>query len=298
MNKRFFGVLVFAFVVSACGAWIIYRQLISHAPAPAPGRPTSQIVLAAHDLEQGAILVADDVRLADWPGPIPEGASSKLQDFLGRGVITEIYSKEPVTESRLAAKGAGGGLASMIPAGMRAFAVRVNEVAGVAGFVTAGMRVDVVINGSAPGADAALGTQARTLLQNIQVLSAGQDYKKDSEGKPVVTQVVNLLVTPEQAEKLSLAANQTSVQLILRNPLDQEIASTPGAALGSLFRPGGAKLPVDVAVPPKPRIAAPPPRPVVREVAAPVKKEAPFTMEVISGTQKSEKQFDPEGGDK
>src|ERR1035438_5284958 len=82
---------------------------------------------------------------------IPDGASSKVEDFVGRGVITEIYSKEPVSESRLAGKGAGGGLASMIPEGMRAFAVHVNEVVGLAGFVTAGMHVDVVINGIPPG---------------------------------------------------------------------------------------------------------------------------------------------------
>jgi pilus assembly protein CpaB len=207
MNKRFVGVLIFAFVVAACGGLITYRSLISRGPAPSAAPPLARIVLAAHNLEAGMVLNEGDVKLADWPGP-----SSKAQDFVGRGVIAEIFSQEPVSQSRLAAKGAGGGLAALIPEGMRAFAVRVNDVAGVSGFVTAGMRVDVVINGNPPGADAALGTQARTPLQNVEVLSAGQDFKKDAEGKPVVSQVVNLLVTPEQAEKLSLAANQTSVQ--------------------------------------------------------------------------------------
>jgi pilus assembly protein CpaB len=157
------------------------------------------------------------------------------------------------------------------------------------------MRVDVVINGTPPGGDAALGTQARTLLQNIEVLSAGQDFKKDAEGKPVVSQVVNLLVSPEEAEKLSLAANNTSVQLVLRNPMDRQIAPTPGAALISLFRPNGAKPPVEPDV--KPRAPAPE-RPVVHEVATPAKKEVPFTMEIISGTQKTEKNFEGAGGDK
>jgi pilus assembly protein CpaB len=140
-----------------------------------------------------------------------------------------------------------------------------------------------------------LGTQARTPLQNIEVLSAGQDFKKDAEGKPVVSQVVNLLVTPEQAEKLSLAANQTTIQLILRNPLDRQVAPTPGAALASLFRPVGAKPKAaaeEVAKPSKPA----PQRPVAHEAAAPAKKEAPFTMEIISGAQKSEKEFETEGG--
>lgn len=292
MNKRFFGVLLFAFVVAALGGLVTYRQLLNHAPAR-PAQPLARVVLAAHNLEAGSILGPGDVILADWPGPIPDGASSKPDDFVGRGVITEIYAKEPVSESRLAAKGAGGGLAAMIPEGMRAFAVRVNEVAGVAGFVTAGMRVDVVINGNAPGADAALGTQARTPLQNIEVLSAGQDFKKDAEGKPVVTQVVNLLVTPEQAELLSLAANQTTIQLILRNPLDRRVAATPGAALAGLFRPGAKPLAEPVAAP-KPPSPAPPPLLVTHEAAAP--PPAPFTMEIISGTQKTEKQFDAAGG--
>ena len=290
MNKRFVGVLIFAFVVAALGGWITYRQLISHAPTVVQGRPSARVVLAAHNLEPGVIVGADDVTLSDWPGPVPDGTSSKPEDFVGRGVITEIYTKEPVSESRLAAKGAGGGLASMIPEGMRAFAVRVNEVAGVAGFVTAGMRVDVVINGNAPGADPSLGTQARTLLQNVEVLSAGQDFKKDAEGKPVITQVVNLLVNPEQAERLSLAANQTTVQLILRNPMDREVATTPGAALAGLFRPT-AKAP-DASR--KPRVQAPQ-RLVAYEAAA---KPVPFTMEIISGATKTEKQFKAEGGDK
>ena len=291
MNKRFLGVLIFAFVVAALGGLITYRQLLNHAPARA-AQPLAHVVLAAHDLEAGSILGPGDVTLADWPGPIPLGASSKPDDFVGRGVITEIYAKEPVSESRLAPKGAGGGLAAMIPTGMRAFAVRVNEVAGVAGFVTAGMRVDVVINGNAPGADAALGTQARTPLQNIEVLSAGQDFKKDAEGKPVVTQVVNLLVTPEQAEQLSLATNQTTIQLILRNPLDRQVAATPGAALAGLFHPG-AKLLAEAVAAPKPPSPPPAQQLLVHEQAA---TPAPFTMEIISGTLKTEKQFDAAGG--
>src|SRR6202030_1199301 len=156
---------------------------------------------------------------------------SKLEDLKGRGVITPIYAKEPLIDSRLAPKGAGGGLASMIPAGMRAVAVRVNEVVGVAGFVVPGMRVDIWIAGNPPGAQSNAGMVARTLLQNIEVLSAGQNFQKDAEGKPVQVQVVNLLVTPEQAEILSLASNETRIQLVLRNPLDTQTAKTTGVAL-------------------------------------------------------------------
>ena len=121
---------------------------------------------------------------------------------------------------------------------MRAVAIRVNEIVGVAGFVVPGMRVDVLISGSPPGA-AALGGVTKTLLQNLEVLSAGQNFQKDAEGKPVSVQVVNLLVTPEQAEMLSLASTQTTIQLVLRNPLDNDVAKTTGSAVSQLFYPGG-----------------------------------------------------------
>src|SRR5262249_35807256 len=160
--------------------------------------------------------------------------AAKAQDVVGRGVITPIFAREPVIDSRLAPKGAGGGLAAMIPPGMRAVAIRVNEVVGVAGVGVPGMRVGVVGSGRKPGGDAGVGARLRKLLQNLEVLSAGQDFKKDAEGKPVQSQVVNLLVTPQQAEELSLASAQTTIQLVLRNPLDHDTAKTPGTAVALL----------------------------------------------------------------
>jgi pilus assembly protein CpaB len=291
MNKRFIGVLTFAFLVAAGASLILYRVLINRPQNAKAATASAHIVLANKNLELGTVIKEEDVQLAEWSGEIPKGASTKVQDLLGRGVTTTIYAKEPVIDSRLAPKGAGGGLAAMIPPGMRAVAVRVNEVVGVAGFVVPGMRVDVLISGSAPGGGGGQGTLTRTLLQNVEVLSAGQDFKKDAEGKPVVVQVVNLLVNPAHAEQLSLAANQTTIQLVLRNPLDRDTTATPGTALGLLF--GGSRVAAPEA-PPAPR-----PRPVQHAVVAPVaappappKKEAPFVMEIISGTKKTEQKFE------
>jgi pilus assembly protein CpaB len=189
-------------------------------------------------------------------------------------------------------KGAGGGLAAMIPPGMRAVAVRVNEVVGVAGFVVPGMRVDVLISGNTPGSASNQGTITRTLLQNVEVLSAGQDFKKDAEGKPVVVQVINLLTTPEQAEQLSLAAGQTQIQLVLRNPLDRTAVNTPGTSMGQIF--SGRRIPVSQLVAdesaPRPRAPRPAPPQVVM-APPPPKKEVPFVMEIISGTKKTENKF-------
>jgi pilus assembly protein CpaB len=301
MNKRFIAVLIFAFMVATGASMTLYRLTSNRSqPARAPA-PTVKVVLASRDLELGAILREGDVVLADWPGEVPAGACAHTQDVLGRGVITKIYAKEPILEARLAAKGAGGGFAATIPQGMRAVAVPVNEVVGVAGFAVPGMHVDVIISGTPPSGTAGLGTQTMTLLQNIEVLSAGQDFKKDAEGKPVAVQVVTLLVTPEQAEQLSLASHQTTIQLVLRNPLDRDVAKTQGVALSQLFggsKPKPAQAP-SVAPRSRPR---PPAKPVIAEAAPPppppVRKEEPFVMEIISGSKKAEHKFEAGGEDR
>ena len=289
MNKRFLGVLAFAFVVATIGSLALYRLLINR-PQTTKAAATVQIALATHDIEVGSVLKEQDVSLTDWPGAVPLGASSKVQDLVGRGVITKIVAREPVIESRLAPKGAGGGLAAMIPPGMRAFAIRVNEVIGVSGFVVPGMHVDVLISGNKPNGNQTLGMLSKTLLQNIEVLSAGQDFKKDAEGKPVAVQVVNLVVTPEQAEMLTLASSQTAVMLVLRNPLDRDVAKTSGTAMEYLFT--GVKG--NIAADSKPVRPRPAPKPVVAE-APPPKKEAPFVMEIISGNKKNETKFEASG---
>ena len=291
MNKRFVGVLTFAFIVAAGASLVLYRVLINRPTAEAKPAP-AQVVLATKNLEIGTVLKDEDVKLSDWPGAIPVGASTQVKDIIGRGVITAIFAKEPIIESRLAPKGAGGGMAAMIPPGMRAVAVRVNEVVGVAGFVVPGTHVDVLISGNTPGGSGSLGTLTQTLLQNIEVLSAGQDFKKDAEGKPITVQVVNMLVTPTQAEQLSLASSQTTIQLVLRNPLDHDIAKTPGTALQRLFTNGKPQAPPEVTS--RPRVASQRPAPVpmpVRAVAPPAPKEIPFVMEIISGPNKREQKF-------
>ncbi|HSU69705.1 MAG TPA: Flp pilus assembly protein CpaB [Tepidisphaeraceae bacterium] len=293
MNKRFVGVLIFAFVVASVASLLLYRLLLNRPQSAKAAPAMAQVVLATRDIEIGTVLKEEDVKLSDWPGAVPLGSVAKTQDIVGRGVTMPIFAKEPIIETRLAPKGAGGGLAAMIPPGMRAVPVRVNEVVGVAGFVVPGMRIDVLISGQKPNGDAGLGTLTKTLLQNLEVLSAGTDFKKDPEGKPVQVQVINLLVTPEQAELLSLASAQTQIQLVLRNPLDHDVTKTPGTALALLFNGGKLKANDDVAAA-KPRVArsSGPKIPVLPQAVVPVqKKEEPFVMEIISGTKKAEQKF-------
>lgn len=241
MNKRLLSVLAFALVISVIASVVLYR-LISTKLVNSAKASTTQIAVASRDLEIGTLIRDGDLKLADWSGPEPKSAVVKPADAVGRGVVATIYEGEPILDGRLALRGAGAGLAAIIPIGMRAVAVHVNDVVGVAGFVVPGMRVDILIAGNPPLAPVSLGTQTKTLLQNIEVLSAGQNIQQDAEGKPNSVQVVNLLVSPTQAEILSLASNETRIQLILRNPLDTDTVKTPGTAIANLFS-GNQSLP-------------------------------------------------------
>src|ERR1700761_1953134 len=234
MNRRLATVLFSAFAVAAICSYLVYRVIGNRLGAVQP--KTTRVIVAATDIKLGSLLRDVDLSTADFVGSLPKGAILKKEDAIGRGVVSNLYQGEPIIDSRLAAAGSGGGLAATIRQGMRACAVKVDEVVGVAGFVTPGMRVDVLISGNPPGpVNPAEGTKVRTLFQNVEVLSAGTDIQKDNEGKPQQVQVVNLLVTPEQAELLSLASTQTHIQLVLRNPLDTQVAQLSGSALARLY---------------------------------------------------------------
>ena len=286
MNQRLFSVLIFAFVVSAGASLLLYR-LIASRVTKANSEPATQVLVAARNLDLGTLLRESDLKMGGWNGPLPQGALLRKEDVVGRGVMAAIYDGEPIVENRLAPKGAGAGLAATIPAGMRAVAVKVNDVVGVAGFVVPGMRVDVLISGNPPGGAASTGMVSKTLLQNIEVLSAGQNFQKDAEGKPVQVQVVNLLVTPEQAEVVNLASNETKIQLVLRNPLDTQTAKTTGIAMGTLF--GGPVKPPEAPRAPR-RIAARVTMPAPVFIEAP-KPAGPVMVEVINGTKRQESKF-------
>ena len=291
MNQRLISVLAFAFIVSAGASLLLYRLLASRTTTQAAPN-SSKLILAARALEPGTLIRDADLRVGDWTGTVPEGALRKKEDIVGRGVVSPIFASEPIVETRLALKGGGAGLAALIPIGMRAVAIRVNEIADVAGFAVPGMRVDVLVSGSPPGA-AALGGVTKTILQDVQVLSAGQNFQKDAEGKPVSVPVVNLLVTPEQAEMLSLASTQTSIQLVLRNPLDTDITKTTGSALGQLFHPG-APLAWDAKPAPAVQTQVSPVRSTPPPVALPPPPK-PRVVEVINGIKQTETQFGAQG---
>jgi pilus assembly protein CpaB len=274
MNRRLLNILLIAFVIAAGCSYIVFRLVGSRLSGTR--QTTTHVLAAATDIKLGSVLRDADLTTIEITGTLPKGAIVKKEGAIGRGVLSNLYLGEPILESRLAAPGSGGGLAATIPQGMRASAVKVNDVVGVAGFVTPGMRVDVLISGNPPGsANATQGTMVKTLLQNIEVLSAGTDIQRDAEGKPQQVQVVNLLVTPQQAELLSLASNETHIQLVLRNPLDTKLDKPPGTAMAQLFTDG-----------------TPPKAPVVGRrtpTAAPTSRV--YLVEVFNGSKKTEAKF-------
>ena len=203
--------------------------------------PTRPVVVAAADLELGAELRADDLRVVLWPeSAMPMGAFANPEDVVGRGLVMPVIQNEPILPMKLAGKGAGSGLTVVIPEGKRAVSVRVNEVIGVAGYVLPGTRVDVLATASPT--DKRQDTTTKLVLSNVQVLAAGTKLEQDGEqGKPVSVNVVTLLVTPEEAEKLTLGATEGKIQLALRNPLDKDTPETPGIQPASLLGTASAR---------------------------------------------------------
>jgi pilus assembly protein CpaB len=285
MNRRLLPLIAIAFLISGASSMVLYRFVAPRISAK-PGPPPQEVVVAARTLEPGVLIRASDVRMEARQGAIAPGVARMADDAVGRGVVAVIYAGEPVHTGRLASEGAGAGLAALIPKGMRAVAVKVNDVVGVAGFVLPGMRVDVLIAGRPPNADIQQsGTVSRTLLQNVQVLSAGERLHKDADGKPVQAAVVNLMVTPEEAEMLSLAGAETRIQLVLRNPLDVERARRPGTAVAKLFEHEARLAPE---LPPRRRAAS---HRAQSSATAPAPQPAPFVMEILHGTKRTESRF-------
>lgn len=228
---------------SLSGVLAGYVALVYVSEEPAPleaASPSRTVVVASRDIPAGGILRREDVETVSWPGSaLPEGFATQPGEVVGRGLIVEVRENEPLLAWKLADKEAGGGLSITIPEGMRAVSVEVDEVVGVAGFVLPGTRVDVIAT-VMPGTDRTR-TTTRIILQNIRAMAADQRYQQDIDGEPQYVTVVTLLVTPEQAEELTLAATEGRIQLALRNTLDAEEVETQGRQITALLRGAGPR---------------------------------------------------------
>jgi pilus assembly protein CpaB len=252
-----------------------------------------QVVVAAQPLSVGSLVTRASVTLRGVPEALfPQGAFSHVEDVVDRPVIQEIQADEPLVEARLAVKGSGAGLGPLIPPGMRAISVRVNDVVGVAGFVLPGMRVDVLATGKPAGNG---DTQTQTVLQNIVVLSAGQTIQSDPKSQPIVAPVVTLLVSPAEAEALTLANSEGHIQLVLRNSTDRTVTATGGRWLRQLYDSRAAEAPPAPPTVRRAPVSTPAAVKTAPPVAAlPVPAAEPDQMVVIQGSKKKVETFSPE----
>lgn len=276
MDRRFVTVLGVSLLLALVVALVFYQMVAGARRGRRPAKvETKDLVVAAHALPIGISLKPADVKTVPVPvSQFPAGCFTKIEEVVGRPVGSSILADEPVREARLAPRGSGLGLAPMIPPGMRAVSVRVNEVVGVAGFVLPGMRVDVLVTGRVAGEE---GSITKTILQDIPVISAGQNIEPDARGQAINVPVVTLLVTPEQAETLTVAS-EWRIQLVLRNGSDRAVGNTPGRRQGELL---------GRAVTPEPKAARP--RTVIVRAAPPAPPPPRTTDDVvvIRGIQKT-----------
>ena len=279
MNRtRLLFIGVIALALGGLLASLVYKSLQK---STTPVRPGTDVVIAANDIPVGTKLSENDLRVVQFPAEdLPNGYFKSKTRAVGRGVILPITRGEFILNNKLAAENAGSGLPAMIPPGMRAVSVRVNDVVAVAGFVVPGTRVDVLLTGNPAGSPE---QQTTTVLENVAVLASGQRLERNAAGEAQSAPVITLLVSPEDAQKLTLASTEGRIQLTLRNPLDTNQAKPPSVRNAALY---GA--------------AAPAPTPAVKTVKRAVKPVSAPTpapdqgikVEVIRGTDKKEVSFD------
>jgi pilus assembly protein CpaB len=277
MNRN--RLLLIGFIALTMGAFVslvVYRNLQFRAGPKLP--PGEEVVVAADDLQVGVKIEDKDIRLVHFAsGDLPDGRFHQKTKVVGRGVVLPIARGEFVLLNKLAGENAGSGLPSLIPPGMRAVSVRVNDTTSVSGFVQPGTRVDVLLTGNPQGSNE---QQTTTVLENVAVIATGQRLERNSAGEAQSAPVVTLLVSPDDAQRLTLASTQGHIQLALRNPLDtkqEEVAASKSNSLYKMSEP----IPT-VAPRGKPKhvaVQAPPPIPTA------------YTVEVYKGDKKEEDKF-------
>ena len=232
--RRLIFALAVALVLSGAVTFILNRKLGTRA-APV----TKKYVAAARPIQSGEVLRPETLTLVDWPATLDmKDGFTKVDDIIGRPTIYPIPQGQPILASQLADPKSGIGLTVKIPDGMRGVSVRSDEVVGVAGFLFPGSHVDVLVTLKS---DRTPNPETQIVLQDVEVLTAGQTMEPDPQGKPQTVNVVTVLLTPQDAEKLVLAASQGSIEFVLRNGADKGTVKAPPIQITSL---AGAPAPV------------------------------------------------------
>ncbi len=269
----------FALAVGLLVSFTVYNKL--RLSSGGGGERVAQVLVAADTIEVGTKVEQHDIRAVNLPqSAVPPGAYTNASQVLGRGAILPMSKGEFLLPGKLAALNAGAGLPSLIPPGMRAVSVRVNDVVSVAGFVQPGTRVDVLATGNQGGNE----RQTMTVLENVAVIAVGKSLDRNASTEAQSAPVITLLVSPDDAQKLALVSQEGRIQLSLRNPLDTKRGGI-GATRTSALYPGETKVATEEK--PKMRRAAAKPAPA----AAP---PAPYAVEMIRGNKREANKFPEE----
>ncbi|OLE53123.1 MAG: Flp pilus assembly protein CpaB [Acidobacteria bacterium 13_1_20CM_3_53_8] len=233
-NKRFLFVLAGALVFGLLAAISVSRYLSG---AQAYAKSLNNVVVAKVDIPLGTKIIPEQVTVAQFPREsVPDGTFDDPGKLVGRVAVVNIQAREPITDSRLAAEGTAGGLSAVIPEGYRAMTVKVDDVVGISGFIQPGTMVDIVVVIDPDPNSTNQNPISKIVLQNIKVLASGQNIDQPhNERETNSVKAVTLQVTPEQAEKLALAAIEGKLQLVMRNSIDQDDAQTVGVNKRSLL---------------------------------------------------------------
>ena len=234
-NDRLRIAIVASTIFGLIAAYGVYDFLRTQRRAVEALRESTQdVVVASGEIPAGSTIDAKMLRVAKYPkASVPRGSFPSTNGLVGRIVAHGVVAGEPLLATRLAEGGAI--LTAMLKPGSRAMAVKVNEIIGVAGFITPNDRVDVIANLERPGPEGPDKEVTKLVLQDKRVLSVSQTVEKAKDGKPKVASSVTLELTPEESEKLSFATTRGNVVLALRSANDRETAETKGVAVADLL---------------------------------------------------------------
>lgn len=296
-ERRYNIVFVTALVTAAAATYGVYRVLQT---VKAGNRiATQSVVVAAQDIGEGERLGRLALATREWPaGTAPRGVYSVIDSLVGRVARVPIFTGEPIVGGRLAPPGTGPGIEVKIAPGMRAMAVKINDVVGLSGLIQPNSRVDVLV--TVKTSDAEGREEAKLFMSNMRVLSVGTQVERGADGNPINATTATLEVTPREAERLAIATHQGSIQLVLRGYGDPDSVTTPGATTADVLAQLRSASAIRVAEDPKPAPvrhaerpapkAAPPP-PVVQQV---VERPAPpesLEVRVYRGDKVTKQKF-------
>jgi pilus assembly protein CpaB len=271
--RRLVFALGVALLLSAAATFLVNRKLGTRVTAP----QTQKYVAPSRAIQSGEVLKQENLVMVDWPASLPlTGAFTKFEEVVGRSVIYPVTVGQPILAPQLAAPGSGIGLTVKIPEGMRAVSVRSDEVVGVAGFLFPGSHVDVLVT---LRSDKTPTPATQIVLQDVEVLTAGQNIEPDPQGKPQAVNVVTLLLTPQDAQKLVLATTQGGIEFVLRNGADRGQIKAVPMQIASLSAGAGGAAAAD----PSRKVSSPHPAHA---------KTAPYVVETIMGDKHVTNQFE------